>query len=382
MKEARFSSEIGDQGVTVMSSLKQRSRDKLVATIRQQQQEINSLRQRVELLEAADVGLLQQEVDELKSWKAHAEELIRELQVMATMTQGLVYFTATGVLALLGERVIEVFQGIPAVIDDEKQAEMSEKLGEFAADLVNTVAKIDGMSRDAWEKQRRIIEVRANTLPPLKRALFKALDQLARPSKFGTQVSMVLLQTFEFEQKLDAEQLETFEALAAVLDTVSNLWPLAAVNSLLPLLRHVGFDEAAEAAGEILDSLDETGMVPARLIHRVRPDLVAMGAVGEQTKPSTIRQYLEDGYKLDRSGFSPDFAAARGLVPGSPTHLKRASRAFSGLIDLYERTTPFSTADALDKLEEFSNLVQLADRFNRKQAVEVVPAKVRDKVWA
>lgn len=199
----------------------------------------------------------------------------------------------------------------------------------------------------------------------------------AKPSKFGTQLRTVLLQTLEFEQKINLEQQETFEVLVAVLDTTSNLWPLAAVNTLVPMLHYVGFDTAAEAAGEILDSLAEAGIVPAKLIPKVRAELINMGAVEKQTKPTTIIEYLVDGHQLNQYGVSPDEASAQGLIPRSPTHLKRAHKAYRGLAALYDRTIEFPTNDYLEQLEGLSQLiVEAADRFDTEQLVEAIPAQV------
>lgn len=347
-----------------MSSLRKKNRSELISIIHRQQQEIDELRQRVETLEEAEVGELSRKVNNLNNWKEQAEEQIRQLQISAGMSQGLMIFTGASVLALLGEKALEVLQELPSAIDAKLQAEMQETLGEVITGIVNAVAEIDGVSKDAWERQRRIIEVRASSLPPLKRALFDALDQLAQPSQFGTRLHISLLQTVEFEQKLDAEKLEKFEVLTAALDTCSNLWPLAAVNSLATLLRYVGFDETAEAAGELIDCLEQGKPVSAKLIHRVRSDLIDIGAIQSQTKPTTIREYLRDGYQLSLYGVSPDQAVARGLIPGcSATHLKRAQRAYMGLLTLYDRIIELPPNEALEMLEEFS--YQLQEATNR-----------------
>ena len=360
-----------------MSSLKKKNRSELVSIIHQQQREIDALRQRIEVLEAADVGELRREVNELNTWKERAEEQIRQLQISAGMTQGLMIFTGASVLALLGEKALEVLQELPSAIEAELQAEMQKTLGEVVTGIVNAVAEIDGVSKEAWEKQRHIIEVRASTLPPLKRALFDALDQLAQPSQFGTRLHISLLQTVEFEQKFDSQQLEKIEVLTAALDTCSNLWPLAAVNSLAPLLRYVGFDEVAEAAGELIDSLEQGENAPAKLIRRVRSDLIDIEAIPQQTKPSTIREYLRDGYQLSQYGVSPDQAVARGLVVGSPTHFKRAQKAYMGLLTLYDRTIELPPNEALETLEAFScQLQEAANRLDTKQLVAEVSVEL------
>lgn len=351
-----------------MKSTKSQGRNELIAIIRRQQQEIESLRQRNKDLQESDIGLLRRERDELKAREAHVEAESQELMLRAAIAQSLAHFSAIGLLALLGEGLVEAMRNIPSAIDENQQTAMREKFGEFVANLVDAAAKIDVISKEAWEKQRRIIEIRVATLPPLKRALFRALDELAQPSKLGSRLSMFLLREFDYEQELNPAQLDTVKQLTQILDTASDLWPLASVNSLLPLLRYVGFDDAAEAAGEILDSLAETKTVPSGLIHRVRSDLVAMGAVPEQAKPSTIRQYLLDGYQLHLSEYSPDFAAARGLIPGSPTQLKRANRAYSGLIALYERLTPLRSDHAFEDLNWFSAVIQAANRLVREKS--------------
>lgn len=359
-----------------MSPLKGKSRNELHTIIRQQQAEIDALRRRVEILEATDVGSLKQEVRLLEDQNAKSQEQIRDLQVAAVMTQGLTMFTSVGALALLGEKVLDVLEKAPTFIKEEEREELREKLGEFATRLVSAVVEIDGLSRAAWARQRRVLEVRASTLPPLKRALFHALDQLARPSRFGSKLYVLLLEVLELDQKLEADQQEILGLLSTMLDTLSNLWPLAAVNSLVPLLRYVGYDEAAEAAGEILHSLDQGHCIPQHLVRRIRYDLVTMGAVQEGTKPTTIIQYLADGHMLRRSGCSPDAAYAQGLIAGSPSHLKRASRAYAGLMTIFDRVCNFPSNEDLELLEGFAGIFQeTIDRINQQQTAAQVSSE-------
>src|SRR5438105_3790855 len=100
------------------------NRSELQAAIQRQQAEIDGLRNRIRALEAADVGRLRQEVDELLAWKVEAEKQLRELQMSNAMTQGLVFFVGAGLLALLGERFVEVFQAYPGGLAEEKKAEV------------------------------------------------------------------------------------------------------------------------------------------------------------------------------------------------------------------------------------------------------------------
>lgn len=123
-------------------TFQQMNRSELVAIITRQQQEINGLRARVEALEAADIGQLRERIEELESWKSQAELDIRELQVTASMTKGLVFFLGTSLVALIGENFIEELQLLPESIDETEREEIEEKLGEAFTKIIETIKKM------------------------------------------------------------------------------------------------------------------------------------------------------------------------------------------------------------------------------------------------
>lgn len=353
-----------------MRNSRQETRDKLLAIIRTQQAEIDALRGRVAVLEAEDVGQLRRRVRDLEEWKSQAETRIRDLEAKAAMTQGLVSFIGGAIVALLGERLIEVLQALPIEQLEEKlRDEMGAKFAEFEAQLgseftkfLRVLERVDTLSLEAWERQRKVLFRRVSTLPPLKRSLYKALDRLAAPSGLGSLLLDVLLTSEDILEKITSDEVRKLEALAAFLDTLSNLWPLTATNSLAPLLKHVGFDEAADAAAEILDSLRMSGDVPRVAVQKVRSDLVAMGVIETSTKPQTIIEYLITGHQLHEKACSPDVAASFGYIHSSATNLKRARRAFDGVVQLYNRSVDYPSDVSLDELETFGQSVKrLAD---------------------
>lgn len=360
----------------------EKSRIELLTIIRQQQQQIDGLQGRIAALEAEDVGQLRRQVQELEIWKNSAEERIRELEAKTSMTQGLTIFVGTSAIALILEKVIEALNTVPLEQLEEKfnelavdkQKEIEEQFGDFANRLIQTIQRVDNISLQTWEKQRRILERRAATLPPLKRAVFEALNRFAAPSKVGTQLINTLLTSDEFGEKLTPEDKHKIELLVPLFDTFSNLWPLTVTNSLAPMLKHVGFDDAAEAAGEILDQLDVDGTVPRNQIHKVRNDLIAMGAIEPYTKPNTIIEYLTHGIRLEALGISPDEAASFGHIPCSSTQLKRAKRAYEGLQALYNRVSDYPSDVNLEQLETFGQ--------SFKRAAEEKVMELRDLVAA
>lgn len=357
-----------------MKSNKTKSQQQLLTIIHQQQDEIIALRARVEALEAEDVGELRCRVEELENWKAQAEEQIRQLETKAAMTQGLVVFAGTSAVALLGQKVFDVVNALPIdkiiealdelsdeelteleeKIGKEKLAELDEQFGNLVAKVIQTIQRIDKMSLVSWQRQWVNLEKRVATLPPLKRAMFEALKRFAAPSKMGTLIVKVMLTSPDVSEKLTPENKHKIELLASVFDTLTNLWPLTITNSLAPMLKHVGFDDAAEAAGEILDQLEITGKVPRHLVHKVRRDLIAEGAIEERTKPITIIEYFKHGYRLQRLGYSPDEAAEFGRIHSSASQLKRAKRAYEALQNLYNRTCDLPEDISLDNLESFA----------------------------
>jgi hypothetical protein len=357
-----------------MKAVKEKDRNQLLTRVRQQQSEIVALRGRIEALEAEDVGKLRRRVEELESWKVQAEKQIQQLEAKSAMTQGLVVFAGVSAVALLGEKLVGILNAIPidqieelfneftneeiAEIEEklgkEQVAELEAKLGNFITTVIQTVQRIDKMSVETWQRQWASLEKRATTLPSLKRAMFEALKNFASPSKLGTQLVRVLLAAPEIEAKLTDEDKRKVELLAAVADRLTNLWPLTITNSLAPMLNYVGFDDAAEAAGEILDQLETSGTVPRHLVHKIRHDLVVDGAIELRTKPNTVIEYFKHGFRLQQLGCSPDEAAEFGHIHWSATQLKRAKRAYEGLQSLYNRTREFSANTNLENLETFS----------------------------
>jgi hypothetical protein len=335
-----------------MTELSEMNRSELQATIRRLQQRVDGLQQQVEMYSSTDTGCLIQEVNELRVWKSQAEQQIYELKISSAMTQGLVFLMAFGLLALLGEKFSVVLASVPEMIDEKRKEEIKEKLGEAITELVTQIQAIDTMSREAWEKRRQILERRAASLPQPKRALFYALNEFAAPSKIGTQLLETLVQVGEIDEKLAEDQWECLDIIAAMLDDVSNLWPLAPVNSLVPLMQFVGWDDAAEAAGEIIDSLEREEDFPRKLVHRVKKDLVEMGVIREQTKAETIHILLVDGHKLTQLGKSP--AQAAGLIEASERNLKRAKRTYQGLLEVFNRPSGYPDEDDLTILKLFS----------------------------
>lgn len=347
-----------------MKAFKEKNRNELLAIISRQRQEIDALRERVEALEAEDVGQLQSRVEELEAWKVEAKEQIRQSEVKTAMTQGLVELVGISLFALLGEKLVEVLNCFDDLEDkilelaEEKKAELEEQLGEVMTKIIQTVQQIDHMSLQAWHRQQAILERRASTLPPLKRAIYEALSRLASPSKAGTQILNALLTSDEFAQKLTGEEKRKMGLLASLFDTFSNIWPLTVTNSLAPMLKYVGFDDAAEAAGEILDQLEDSGVVPRHLVHKVRPDLIQMRVIEAGTKPDTIVEFLAQGYQLQKLGLSPDRAYELGLIPSSPTQLKRSKRVFEGLQELYNRVSNYPGEVPLERLETFGESIK------------------------
>ena len=376
------------RGCSLNMPAKNESRDELVSIISRQQQEIKALRKRVEALEANEIGQLllrvaelEQQVEDLQAWKLQAQEQLRSLESKSTMSLSLAMFVGASVVALLGEKfagildstdaeTIEELLGIAdnnlteleAKLGAEKVAELEESLGNAITKLLNTVQRLDKKSQDVWQRQRTMLEKRAATLPPLKKALFESLKRLADPSNLGTLLLDFVSTSPEMVEKLTTDDLSKFELFADFLDTVSNLWPLTVTNSLAPILRHVGFDEAAEAAGEILDQLETKERVPRHLVHKVRSDLVEAKVIDKRTKPSTIAEYLKNGHELQQLGCSPDEAAYNGILPVSATQLKRAKRTYEGLQALYDRTTEYPDCENLLELEDFGQaLKRVAD---------------------
>src|SRR5690606_20482523 len=131
----------------------------------------------------------------------------------------------------------------------------------------------------------------------------------------------------DFSERLTDEEKRKFELVALAFDAFSNMWPLTVTNSLAPMLEYVGYDDAAEAAGEIIDQLEAGRSVPRHLVHKVRLDLIQMKVIEARTKPYTIAEYLTQGFQLQQLGLSPDRAAYEGRIHSSATQLKRAKRA-------------------------------------------------------
>jgi hypothetical protein len=356
-----------------------KSRSELLGVIHRQQHQISALEARVQALEAEDVGQLRQRVEELESWKLIAEKQIEQLESKAAMTQGLVVFAGVSVVALLGEKIVEIINSIPLekveelideLLSEEKLAELEDKLGKekfaeleaqlggFMSKVIDTIHRVDKLSLETWQRQWKKLERRAATLPPLKRALFHGLKGFASPSELGTLLLKVMSTSPELVEKLTAEDRQKTELIAAVIDKLSNLWPLTITNSLAPLLKFVGFDDAAEASGEIIDQLEAGNKVPRHLVHKVRHDLVAMGVFDKTTKPSTIIEYFTYGFRLQELGCSPDEAAEYGYIPWSATQLKRAKRAYEGLHELYNRIGELPVDSSLETMETFEQSIK------------------------
>lgn len=370
-----------------MKKAKKDDRNQLLAVIGTQRAEISALRERVEALEAEDVGELRRRVQELEEWKAQAESRIKQLEEKAAMTQGLLTFIGTAIVALLGERIEEALRCMPFdefekfeqkfnEMAGDKLAEIEEQFGEGITKLVQAIQRFDGLSLRAWEHQRKTLERRVSTLPPLKRAMYEGLNRFAKPSKVGTLIFDMLLTSEEFAQKLTPEDKHKMELLTAVIDTFSNLWPLAVTNSLAPMLKHVGFDDAADAAGEILDQLQVSGSVPRLAVRKVHRDLVAMKVIQANTKPSTVIEYFTNGFNLQRLGCSPDDAASFGRIPSSATQLKRAKRAFEGLEQLYNRLNEYPVNVSLEQLETFGQALTHAAQDKFTEMKELIAAEL------
>ena len=318
----------------------------LKAIVARQQQEIDGLRAQIAGLESPDITVLRQQVVDLQRAKEETDKQMQALKGGVTLTQGLVFFLGMGLLAVLGEQLFDALKGFPHQLKDDERRRIVDVAGEFAGQIINAVRDMDVISQEAWEELRASVEVRVDTLPPLKRALFQSLRELARPSKIGSRLFDSLAQYAQSSNiAIDTNDVQKLIGIGELLDEASNLWPLMAANSLSHMMRYVGFDDAAEAAGEILDSLEQGLAVPRHLVHRVKPDLVKLGAIEERTKPTTIIEHLTAGFQLKQLGLSPDQASNQELIYSSPMQLKRANRTFKALEALYDRTSECSNPD-------------------------------------
>lgn len=142
------------------------------------------------------------------------------------------------------------------------------------------------------------------------------------------------------------------------------------------MLRHVGFDDAADAAGEIIDQLQVSGSISRLAVRKVHRDLVAMKVIRSNTKPSTVVEYFTNGFNLQQLGCSPDYAASFGLIPSSSTQLKRAQRAFEGLEELYNRLNEYPVNVSLEQLETFGQALTHAAQDKFTEMKELISAEL------
>lgn len=368
-----------------------KNKSELIAIIRRQEQEINHLRERNAAVISSAAGQLQAQVQSLELELTQEKQKSKDLEMGAVMSQGLVLLAAGGVIAILGEKFENYlglinqarFSDIFSQQDQTTLSELREKMGEFFPKLTEHIRKIDLIATDAWEQESQKLHLRVNNLPPLKKALFEALKNLAKPSNVGSQLLLFVIDTLKMRERLPHVDWESFSRLAVLIDGASNLWPLAVVDSLAPLLRYVGFDEAAEAAGEILDSLDAGKGVPRKQLLRVQSDLIEMKAIEKRTKLSTLIEYLGQGHELKKSGSSPDEASNSGQLIASATQLKRARRAYLALEKIYERKSELTSDEYLEDLMKFGTDIRtrLNEEFSEVAAKSVeVPVGVGELV--